>query len=94
MSECEPVGAVSEKRIVRVCSAESVVDAFDPLKQPGEFGDWSQPTCMKDGHEPTQLRLEREGRDATEDKTDDEDGEPEANASKMIGLSHEYEHSG
>ena len=93
MGECKPVGAVGEERIVHVCCAESVVDAFYPRKQPGEFGHRSQPTCMKYGHEPTQFCFERESCDATEDQADDEDGEPEANASKMIGLRHEYEQS-
>jgi len=33
MSEGKPVGAISEEGIERVRVAESVVDAFDPLKQ-------------------------------------------------------------
>ena len=33
MSEGKPVGAVGKKGIERVRVAESVVDAFDPLKQ-------------------------------------------------------------
>ena len=93
MGECEPVGAISKKWIGRVCNAKSVIDAFNPLKQPGDFGKRSQPSRMQNGHEAAQLCFEREGRDATEDQADDEDGEPEVNASKMIGLRHEYEQS-
>ena len=57
MSECEPVGAVSEKRIERVCSAERIIDMLNPRQQPGEFGYVSQPTCMKNRYEPAQFRL-------------------------------------
>ena len=43
---------------------------------------------MEKGNKPAELGLERKGCDATEDKAGDEDSEPEANATKMIGLRH------
>ena len=73
--KCEPVGAISQKWIERVCSAECSMDPLNPRQQPGEFRNRPQPTYVKERNEPAQLRFKRKGRDAAEDQSDDEDGE-------------------
>lgn len=40
MSECEPVGTVCKKWIVRACKSKRAVDAFDPWQQSRELRDW------------------------------------------------------
>lgn len=88
VSKCEPIGAVGEERIAAIGSRDAFIDAFDPGENLGEFGNRSKPPRAKEGNKPTELRLEGEGCNATENEADDEDSQPEANATKLIILRH------
>ena len=48
----------------------------------------SQRGPLARGNQPDQFGLKRKGREATNDETRDENGEPEANSTKMIRLRH------
>jgi hypothetical protein len=43
---------------------------------------------MNEAYKPAQFSLQGECRDAVEDEAGDEQGKPEADAAKMVGVSH------
>lgn len=51
----------------------------------------SAPACTKKRDELTKLGLERKGSDAAEDRADDKDGKPEADATGIRRLRHGFE---
>lgn len=92
MCKGEPIGAVSEKRIARAGGVQSNRHAIDPSGQPRRFENCLQHSEVNKRIEPIDFGLERKRRDAAEHESNDEDGEPETDEPKLIGVCHSGSH--
>jgi len=84
VGEGEPIGAVGHERIRLVGVDDAVVNAAEPCVQGGFAGGWLCRTYMKDLIQDCGLALEREGGDAAEDESNDEEYEPESDPAEMM----------
>ena len=82
MSEGEPVGSVSQERVVEVGVEESGVNSCDPN------GDGVRKNGMglEDVCQPVGFLLERKGGEAAEDEADEKEREPEADRAEELRL--------
>lgn len=80
----KPVSTVGKKRVTGVRGIERFTNSLNPRKQVDRFGDWPHRTGIQRGIEPAEFSLKRKCGDAAQNQPDDENGEPYANAAKMI----------
>jgi len=77
MSECQPVSSVGHEGVGLVGTDDAVVNAAEPGVKGWFAGRWRRRTHMEDLIEDCGFALQREGGDAAQDQSDDEEDEPE-----------------
>ena len=79
VGEGEPIGSVSHEWVGAVGVDDAVVNAAEPCVEGGFAEEWCR-THMEDLIQDCGFAFEREGSDAAEDQSNDEEDEPEADA--------------